>query len=240
MSRLMSEALRTLFPLAIVALAACGDDPTGVGDRTGGPDGPVVVGLYTFNDTIPSGDTISITEFSLDEWLVPEGDQTWRVEDGALIGEGQVSQMALLHGTLQSGASTWVEVDVDRADDGGIVLRAQDEDSYYLVAIRDDSTAVGFSGADSNVELYRFVDGEWESFADYGGVDVDWPRGQMATIRIWAIDDVIMIFFNGELVNSGNDPSFANGSIGVRTNAFFHTQMLPSLVRYRALRWGTF
>ncbi len=225
-----------LLGISLLAMAACADDPTGIDDD----EDPIVLGRYVVEDTTKTSDSTSITEFSLDDWQVPEGDETWRVEEGALIGEGMVDQVALLHGSIQVGQASWIEVDVDHADDGGIVLRAQDENSYYLVAIRDDATAVGWSGADSNLEIYRFVDGAWESFADYGGVDVDWPRGEMATIGVWAIEDVILVFFNGELVNTGQDPTFATGSLGVRINGFFHTELAPSMVRYRALRWGTF
>jgi len=211
-----------LLLLGMFVLAGCEDDPSA-------PEDPV---LTEGRDTIEV-----IDDFDLSAFEVRNGDaEFWRVEDGALIGDGIVEHSPIVHesGTIEDG---WIEVELDRADDGGIVFRYQDDANYYLVGLRDDATSVGPSGENSNIELYRFTDGQWESLI-YGGVDVSWPRGQRVVIRVWAIEDVLLVFFGDYLVLGAQDShGFASGGLGLRTNSHFGAE---SSVRYRVLRWGTF
>jgi hypothetical protein len=96
---------------------------------------------------------------------------------------------------------------------------------------------VGSSGANSNIELYRRVDGEFEPFPFYGGVDVLWPRGNPRQVRVHVVGDEIYVYFAGELVLQATDDTFAGGALGLRHNSEYDQ---PVSVRYRSLHWGTF
>lgn len=123
----------------------------------------------------------------------------------------------------------YVEADIDTAQDSGLLLRFQDQNNFYLLAISDDS---GDSPSD-NLRLFRRVSGVFTSLGTYAAV---FPRGTQKTIKLYASGSSIKAAFDGVDVISATDSSITSaGKIGMRANG-------PSggttNNKFNALRWG--
>jgi hypothetical protein len=95
---------------------------------------------------------------------------------------------------------------VDRA--GGLVIRYQDPDNYYVVRA---------NALEDNVNFYRVKDG---SRRQIEGASAKVPSGTWHTLSLGAKADRFEISFNGKTLFTATDRSFpAPGRIGVWTKA---------------------
>ena len=152
----------------------------------------------------------------------------WKVEDGELWGDGTAIQSVL----VKRGASLrdgWVEAVTRRADDGGLVLRFRDNDNYYLLAIRDDSSPD--PRQHENLKLYRRSGGRYE---ELWTVDFGWRRGTPKTFRFEARGDSLMVYVDGRRAGAVRDGRpLGRGRFGLR----HYGASREWRVRYERFRW---
>jgi hypothetical protein len=147
---------------------------------------------------------------SLNNYTLVNTPEAWSVSNGHLVaGSGARQATALRNGvTIENG---WVETRTDQAADGGLVARAQNLNSYYLLAIRDDSR---FGHA--NIEIYKAVNGTFTSLS--GQIDISFPVGTQKTIRFQASGTTLTAYVNGAQVAQVSDASFTSGMVGLRAS----------------------
>ena len=83
-----------------------------------------------------------------------------------------------------------IEVDSTWAADGGIIARFQDNNNYYLCAIRDDSSSL----PTQNLQVYKRING---TYTNLGSANVTWVRGIQHTIRFRVIGSRLQASFDG-------------------------------------------
>jgi hypothetical protein len=143
------------------------------------------------------------------------GAPRWVIANGRLEGVGPADQAVLIRKHV-SFADGWVEAKSTRADDGGLVLRFQGANDYYLLAFRDDAAPI--PRGTLNLAMYHHVNGEYDEMWRDG---VYWARGTTHTIRFEAHGDSLKAFFDGELRGAiapspqTNDPFPYTGAGGV-------------------------
>lgn len=156
---------------------------------------------------------------------------SWTAGQGVATAQGTGAQSVLIRNdvALRDG---WVEAEMDRADEGGLVLRFRDQSNYYLLALRDDGSLLG----SRNLELFRRTAGQWHLLA-YGR-DIAWPRGTVKKIRFEAAGSRLRAYADGSLLVEVTDATIAvPGQIGMRYNDVpesFGTDQ----ARYLTLRWS--
>jgi protocatechuate 3,4-dioxygenase beta subunit len=121
------------------------------------------------SDTFDSGSLDPYTQFA----DVPA---SWSIASGVLTATGAGQQAHLIRTGVQF-TDGWVEAEMDRADEGGLVLRFRDQNNFYLLAIRDNGSLLG----QRTVEIFKRVNGQFVVLAF--GVPVNWPRGEVRTVR---------------------------------------------------------
>lgn len=123
----------------------------------------------------------------------------------------------------------YVEADIDTAQDSGLLLRFQDQNNFYLLAISDDSG----SNPTANLMLYRRVSGVFTLLGTY---DASFSRGIPKTIKLYASGSAIKCALNGVEVISATDASIgAAGKIGMRGNG---PPVGTTNNKFNELRWG--
>ncbi len=125
-----------------------------------------------------------------------------------------------------------MEIETDTIDDGGLVLRFQDNDNYYLLAIRDDDSFP--PRGEENLKIYRRDAG---AFPTLWSADIVWPRGVRHVIRFMAEGNLLSVFVDGELVGSVVDEApLPAGGFGLR----HYGESSEWLSRYDSFRWQAF
>lgn len=128
--------------------------------------------------------------------------------------------------SIQNG---YVEADASIAQDSGLLFRFIDQNNFYLLAMKDDTSA----GSADNLVLYKRVSG---SFTPITSSNVTWPRGTSATIRLSGTGVTIKVSFNGTDVITITDGSISGpGKIGLRGNG---PPGGTTDNKFLALRWG--
>jgi hypothetical protein len=152
----------------------------------------------------------------------------WRLDNGRVAGEGYANQSVLIRNGATMGDG-WVEAATAHADDGGLVLRFQDNVNYYLLAIRDDAGPEP-RGAE-NLKVYRRDGGR---FRELWSADVAWPRGERRTVRFEAEGSLLNVYLDGELIGSVVDSApLPAGGFGLR----HHGVSQEWTTRFDAFRW---
>ena len=154
------------------------------------------------------------------------GSPTWTVSGGKMNTSGAFGTQAILRRNSFSQADASVEVDCSAADDGGVVLRFQDQSNFYLMALADDLSGIG-SG--NNIRVFKRVGG---TFTQLGStVNVLWTRGTVKTFRFAMSGTTLTGYMDGALQFTITDSSIAAaGAVGMRA--------ADSGVAYDAFRWG--
>jgi hypothetical protein len=199
--------LAPLAPLTL-ALVACADpSPTTFTD--GGADTLLAAGTYTWN--FDDGQMPA-------EYFNVLGD--WVVEGGELVQNGSFPSPDFPRIIIQDRSVTDFHLSVkcksDRGDTDracGLLFRAEDSDNYFITR----SNAL-----EDNVRLYRVVDGDRQEFAS---ADRTVTPADYHTLEVDARGTRIEISWNGEVIMSEDDGTFARGAIGLWTKA-------DSLVRF--------
>lgn len=156
---------------------------------------------------------------------------TWSISGGILAAQGRGEQSVLIRSDvlLQDG---WVEAEMDRADEGGLVLRFQDEGNYYLLAVREDGSILGHR----NLELFRRTNGQWH-LLEYGR-DITWSRGTVKRIRFEAVGNRLRGYADDTLVIDVADSGITGrGRVGMRYHDVPETPG-TDMARYHLLRWA--
>lgn len=122
-----------------------------------------------------------------------DGGSRWTIVGGTLVGIGPAIQSVLLRKDARF-ADGWVETVSSRADDGGLVLRAQENGDYYLLAFRDDAAPA--QRGSMNLAVYHHVG---TAYHEMWTMDVPWPRGSPHTIRFQATGERLRVYWDGEL-----------------------------------------
>lgn len=191
-------------------------------------DGPT----YPSVPPVPQLDTIPSIKALLESWTVysDEG-QPWRVgDDGELLATGAAIQSVLIRANGETMGDGWVEATIGHADDGGLVLRFQNNENYYLLALRDDASPSPLEW--ENVKIYKRVGGEWLELWE---TDIEWKRGESRRVRFQADGDRLSVFLDGALVASVVDElPFPAGGFGVR----HYGASSGSVSRYTSFVWG--
>lgn len=153
---------------------------------------------------------------SLDVYgVVADSGNGWSIANGELIGTGPAKQSLLLWNGV-SIDNGWVEAESRRAEDAGLVMKWIDNNTYYVLAFRDDSTKTGLST--QNLALMRRTGG---AFTTLQTKDVAWPRGTMHTVRFEATGTTFTVYFDGAVQFTVTEGASAQlpGRFGLRHNA---------------------
>jgi hypothetical protein len=135
---------------------------------------------------------------------------SWSVAGGVMTASGPGKQSHLIRNDLLF-RDGWVEAEMDRADEGGLVLRFRDAGNLYLLAIRDDGSLLGTR----NLELFKRVNGQFQ-LIQYGR-DISWPRGTVKTVRFEVVGSRLRGYVDGVVVIEDTDSSISTaGAAGMR------------------------
>ena len=157
------------------------------------------------NPTDNFNDASSLNNYSI--FGTPEA---WSVQNGHLYANSDARQSIVVRNGVNF-ADGWVETSTDQAGDGGLILRAQDGDSYYSAAIRDDSR-YGYA----NIEIYKVVNGTHTPLT--GQIDISFSVGSAKTVRFEAIGTTLKVYVGGSLVTQASDGKYSSGFVGMRAN----------------------
>ena len=214
----MIHPIRSLATCTLVALAAlAGCHPPAA--RWPHPS-PPLLGEAAFNRWAPE---------RYDEYTLT-GEVYWLIREGELQGIGRADQGVLIRRGVEL-EDAFVQARTSRADDGGLVLRFVDEDSYYLLAFRDDQAPA--PRGERNLAVYRRVK---DAFHEIWTRDVEWTRGQPRTIGFSATGSQLSVYLDGERIGGVRDPygALPAGRVGVR-----HYGAGPAwTTRIDAFGWG--
>ncbi len=156
---------------------------------------------------------------------------TWSIAQGMLTAQGAGEQSMLIRNDVLV-RDGWVEAEMDRADEGGLVLRFQDQSNLYLLAIRDDGSLLGHR----NLELFRRSGRQWILLV-YGR-DITWPRGTARKIRFEAVGTRLRAYADGTLIVEVTDSVIQGaGRVGMRYHDVPETPG-TDMARYYTFRWN--
>ncbi|HEX8213128.1 MAG TPA: Ig-like domain-containing protein [Longimicrobium sp.] len=155
----------------------------------------------------------------------------WTIGGGVVTASGGGKQSHLVRNDVVF-RDGWVEAEMDRADEGGLVIRFVDPNNLYLLAIRDDGSLLGFR----NVEIFKRVGGQFQVLTF--GVNVNWPRGTVKRVRFEAVGSSLRGYVDGVLVIQATDISIqGSGGIGMRYHDVPEDPQ-TDFARYLTLRWS--
>jgi hypothetical protein len=130
---------------------------------------------------------------------------------------------------------SWADIDImavmDRSDAGGLVWRYVDASNYYELGAYDDTASGGFTNA---LRLYKVVAGT-RSLIGSASV-VSWPRSTAGTspyktIRVTMLGSSITVYFDGTVMQTSTDTTFATGKMGLRndggTSRYYQLRLQP-------------
>lgn len=182
-------------------------------------------------DAAPTGNTDDFSTDTLSSYTMTMdgGSPSAAIAGGVLTITSPAGCQASLTRNGTSILNGYVEADIDTAQDSGLLLRFQDQNNFYLLAISDDSG----SNPTINLTLYRRVSGTFTALSSYDAV---FPRGTQKTIKLYASGTSIKAAFDGVDVISVTDSSITSaGKIGMRGNG---PPGGTSDNKFKALRWG--
>jgi hypothetical protein len=155
------------------------------------------------------------------------GSPVWTISSGALSGASAFGLQATLIRNGFSAANCSVECSSGQMNDAGIVLRYQDQNNFYLLALSDDSGA----NPTANMRLFKRVAGTFTQLGSSVNItfarNVDTPR-----FRLTASGTSLIAYFNGVAQISVTDSAIsAAGGIGARSSS-------ASADTFADLSWG--
>lgn len=157
----------------------------------------------------------------------------WQVSPDTLKADGVGLQSVLIRNG--SGFSDgYVEIETNHVDDGGLVLMFLDNEHYYLLAIRDDSSPQ--PRPQENLEIYERSGSGAGGFHILWLKDIVWPRGTAHRIRFSVFAGAFSVFVDGDLVGTlQRSPPFTGGTgFGIR-----HYGITPDWHdRFRNFSWS--
>lgn len=173
----------------------------GVGPAIGLTAAAEITAQYQHIDSFSSGSLTGYTQFS-DYPAVWSADLS---SDTLTASGGRQSKLVVNGLTAQD---VELEVQLSASVDGGLVARFQDNNNYYLLAIRDGS------GYPANLEIYKRSQGNYTSL---GIAPISWPAGTQPSIKFVVRGSRLEAYLNGQVVLSLEDSSISTaGSVGLR------------------------
>lgn len=158
--------------------------------------------LFVYQDKF---DTDSLAQYT------QHGDTgaAWSIASGELTATG--GSQALLIYNDYSSANASIECDINHAYNGGLILRFQDNNNYYLCTISDDSG----SSPTLNNRLWKRVAGTFTLVNT--GADSTFTRGTAHTVRFTITGTLLTVHFDGVEKISVTDSSISSaGKTGMR------------------------
>jgi hypothetical protein len=186
-------SLQCLAVMAALAVAAC-DNPTHASLEGTDLFGGNTLESYT---AVPSS-----------------GGAAWSIASDQLTGTGPADNSLLLWNGVSFG-NGFVETTSSRVDDGGLVLKFQNDSSYYFMALRDDGAPNG--GGSKNLAIIRRTR---SGFSELWSTDLAWPRGSAHSARFEATGDTLRAWFDNVQVGKVSEPGASSiiGALGLRHN----------------------
>lgn len=176
------------------------------------------------SDTFDSGSLDAYTQFA-------DAPASWSIANGVLTvaGVGQQSHMIRTGVQFTDG---WVEAEMDHSDEGGLALRFRDQGNLYLLTIHDNGSLL----SQRTLEIFKRVNGQFTTLAY--GTPVNWPRGQVRTVRFEAVGSSLRAYVNGVLIHQVTDSSLTQaGGVGMRFHDMAETST-TDVARYLTFRWA--
>ncbi len=193
------------FTLGLLAVLVIGcDEATPATFTTGGDDTPAVQGTtyeYAFDDD-DTTDFISV----LGDWEVSS--------DGALKQGGEFADPDFPRIVLKNLVFEDLTMSVRcRLESGtvdqacGVMFHFVDSDNYMITRA---------NALESNLRLYRVVDGVRDEFAS---VDLEIAANEWHELDVSVAGDEIVVSWNGDALITEKDTTFAKGKVGLWTKA---------------------
>jgi hypothetical protein len=184
----------------------------------------VAAGGGSGSDTFDSGSLNAYMQFA-------DAPASWSIANGVLTASGAGQQSHLIRTGVQF-TDGWVEADMDYADEGGLALRFRDQGNLYLVTIHDNGSLL----SQRTLEMFKRVNGQFTTLAY--GTPVNWPRGQVRTVRFEAVGNQLRAYVNGVLIHQVTDNSITQaGGVGMRFHDVAETPT-TDVARYLTFRWA--
>ncbi|MDC7224385.1 MAG: DUF4959 domain-containing protein, partial [Spirochaetales bacterium] len=150
--------------------------------------------------------TFSDSFDSLDSDLYTTVSGTWETEDGELQETSGGVAILILDDIDADGDST-ISVDVKsqlESKDAGLLVRYQDEDNYYTLALDD-----------GKLKFKEKVSGSWSTLESE---TCDYSTDSFSAIAVSVEDSTFTAYFEGEEQFSVSDSSLTSGSFGLKTS----------------------
>jgi hypothetical protein len=148
---------------------------------------------------------------------------TWAVSGGMLTGTGGTQATLIKDDLLLQNCE--IVINSNQAYDGGIIARYQDNNNYYMLALRDDSGIA----PNENLCIYKRVGGTFTSLVS---ANVTWPRGTSKQIKFTLHGSRLEAWFDGVKVISITDTTFTGGGVGFRNSSATAFQVWDFTVKY--------
>lgn len=176
------------------------------------------------SDTFDSGSLDAYTQFA-------DAPASWSIANGVLTVAGAGQQSHLIRTGVQF-TDGWVEAEMDQSDEGGLALRFRDQGNLYLLTIHDNGSLL----SQRTLEVFKRVNGQFTTLAY--GTPVNWPRGQVRTVRFEVMGSSLRAYVNGVLIHQVTDNSIAQaGAVGMRFHDVAETTS-TDVARYLTFRWA--
>jgi hypothetical protein len=143
------------------------------------------------------------------------GTPVWGITSGLMQGATALGLQSVLTRNGFSAADCSVECVSAQLPDGGLVLRYQDQNNFYLLALSDDSGA----NPTQNLRLFKRVGG---TFTQLGSpVDVTFTAGGSPhTFRLTISGNNLTAYMDGvSKITATDSATTAAGAVGMRANS---------------------
>lgn len=142
------------------------------------------------------------------------GSGGWSIGSGICTAVPSAGSQATLTRDSSSTTDGWVEIDITKANDAGLVMNWQDS-SHYLVVTIDDASSD--SGLANRIRLFSRTGG---TFTQIGSTTaIAFTRGTPHTLRLARSGTAVSLSFDGSAVVSGTDSANnVAGTRGLRAN----------------------
>jgi hypothetical protein len=179
--------------------------PTGAGSWTDRSSGDEIYGITSQPDLVlDTFDTDTSANYTSTH-ITGGSDATWAYDtsNSRISGDSGSDGLFIYDGLTTSDA--YVEVDLDQADNGGLVCRMVDASNMYVLALWDsDATSFGLS---NHFALYAWVSGVFTAITDGA---ITFTRGKYYKFRLSCVGTAITATMDGTTIASVIDSSVSS------------------------------
>jgi hypothetical protein len=174
-----------------------------------------IVNPFRFAASTALANTDTFSTNTLANYTVTKdsGTPNWVVTGGAMNASSALGTQSICTYNSFSAANASAEVVINSASDSGVVVRFQDQNNFYLLALSDDSG----SSPTANMRLYKRVAG---TFTQLGSsYNATFPNLSSHTFRLTANGTTLTAYMDGVAVITVTDSAIsAAGKVGMRAN----------------------